>query len=47
MLAEMDEEFGITDLMESEFTTAKQERGYSSRDLHGLNVEHSQQEIKV
>lgn len=47
MLTEMDEEFGINDLMESEFAATKKEKGYTSRDLRGLNVEHSQDEIKV
>ena len=47
MLAEMDEEFGIGNLMASEFTAVKREKVYTSRDLRGLNVEHSQQSIKV
>ena len=39
MLAQMDEEFGISDLVEQEFGTKK---SYDSKDLTGLRVEHAQ-----
>uniref|UniRef100_A0A6I8SAK9 SART1, U4/U6.U5 tri-snRNP-associated protein 1 n=1 Tax=Xenopus tropicalis TaxID=8364 RepID=A0A6I8SAK9_XENTR len=37
LLAEMDEEFGVSNLVEEEFG---QKKHYSSRDLQGLTVEH-------
>ncbi|XP_075425917.1 U4/U6.U5 tri-snRNP-associated protein 1 [Ascaphus truei] len=37
LLAEMDEEFGVSNLVEEEFG---QKKKYSSRDLQGLTVEH-------
>lgn len=40
MLQQMDEEFGIGDLVEQEFGTKK---SYGSRDLTGLRVEHAQE----
>ncbi|CAH3182747.1 unnamed protein product, partial [Porites lobata] len=45
LLAEMDEEFGISDLVEEEFgsLTTPTRQVYSSRDLRGLKVEHSQE----
>ena len=39
MLQQMDEEFGIGDLVEEEFGTKKR---YGSKDLRGLRVEHGQ-----
>ncbi|CAI8042695.1 U4/U6.U5 tri-snRNP-associated protein 1 [Geodia barretti] len=41
MLAEMDEEFGVGDLVEG----AMQEKTYTSRDLKGLIVEHKEEEF--
>ncbi|KAG8563562.1 hypothetical protein GDO81_016131 [Engystomops pustulosus] len=38
LLAEMDEEFGVTNLVEEEFG---QKKAYSSQDLQGLTVEHN------
>ncbi|XP_069063948.1 U4/U6.U5 tri-snRNP-associated protein 1 [Pleurodeles waltl] len=39
LLQEMDEEFGVSNLVEKAFGQKKE--GYSSRDLQGLTVEHS------
>ena len=38
----MDEEFGISDLVEQEFGTKKT---YGSKDLTGLRVEHAQDQF--
>ncbi|CAH3113513.1 unnamed protein product, partial [Porites lobata] len=45
LLAEMDEEFGISDLVEEEVgsLTRPTRQAYSSRDLRGLKVAHSQE----
>nr|XP_014432294.1 U4/U6.U5 tri-snRNP-associated protein 1 [Pelodiscus sinensis] len=40
LLEEMDQEFGISSLVEEEFGQKKKDR-YSSRDLQGLTVEHT------
>lgn len=40
LLQEMDEEFGISHLVEEEFAQMKRD-SYSSHDLHGLTVEHA------
>ena len=45
LLAEMDEEFGIADLVSDELLK-KKEQAYSSRHLHGLTVEHKTDAIK-
>ncbi|OPJ75583.1 hypothetical protein AV530_017580 [Patagioenas fasciata monilis] len=39
LLEEMDQEFGVSTLVEEEFMRRKMER-YSARDLQGLTVEH-------
>ncbi|XP_076836519.1 U4/U6.U5 tri-snRNP-associated protein 1 [Brachyhypopomus gauderio] len=39
LLEEMDEEFGVSNLVEQEFAQSKKE-AYSSRDLKGLTVQH-------
>lgn len=39
LLEEMDEEFGVSSLVEQEFGQAKKD-AYTSRDLKGLNVQH-------
>ncbi|KAF7697228.1 U4/U6.U5 tri-snRNP-associated protein 1 [Silurus meridionalis] len=39
LLEEMDEEFGVSDLVEQEFAQSKKD-SYSSRDLKGLTVQH-------
>ncbi|XP_062821285.1 U4/U6.U5 tri-snRNP-associated protein 1 isoform X1 [Anolis carolinensis] len=41
LLEEMDQEFGISSLVEEEFGQKKKQVGYSSRDLKGLTVEHT------
>lgn len=47
LLSEMDEEFGISDLVEEEFGSLSRTRqpAYSSQDLRGLKVEHSQEQF--
>ncbi|KAL9958681.1 hypothetical protein ACROYT_G035730, partial [Oculina patagonica] len=49
LLAEMDEEFGISNLVEEELGSLSRPRqpGYSSRDLRGIKVEHSQEHFAV
>lgn len=46
MLEEMDEEFGIGNLVEQEFKGTKKEKNYSSRDLRGLKVEHDMESFR-
>ncbi|XP_077182061.1 U4/U6.U5 tri-snRNP-associated protein 1 isoform X3 [Paroedura picta] len=41
LLEEMDQEFGISSLVEEEFGQKKKQINYSSRDLKGLTVEHT------
>ncbi|KAL8183970.1 UNVERIFIED_CONTAM: U4/U6.U5 tri-snRNP-associated protein 1, partial [Gekko kuhli] len=41
LLEEMDQEFGISSLVEEEFGQNKKQVSYSSRDLKGLTVEHT------
>ncbi|NP_001079496.1 SART1, U4/U6.U5 tri-snRNP-associated protein 1 S homeolog isoform X1 [Xenopus laevis] len=43
LLAEMDEEFGVSNLVEEEFG---QKKHYNSRDLQGLTVEHKMNSFK-
>ncbi|RMX51409.1 hypothetical protein pdam_00012621, partial [Pocillopora damicornis] len=45
LLEEMDNEFGISDLMEEEFRSLSKSKKptYSSQDLRGIKVEHSQE----
>lgn len=45
LLEEMDEEFGISDLVEEEFGSHSRPKktAYSSQDLRGIKVEHSQE----
>ncbi|XP_057216875.1 U4/U6.U5 tri-snRNP-associated protein 1 [Triplophysa rosa] len=45
LLEEMDEEFGVSNLVEQEFAQEKQE-SYSSRDLRGLKVQHKMDSFK-
>ncbi|KAH3855507.1 U4/U6.U5 tri-snRNP-associated protein 1-like isoform X5 [Dreissena polymorpha] len=45
MLEEMDEEFGIANLVEEEFKTVKTKK-YSSKDLKGLKVQHDVSSFK-
>ncbi|XP_053334319.1 U4/U6.U5 tri-snRNP-associated protein 1 [Clarias gariepinus] len=45
LLEEMDEEFGVSDLVEKEFAQSKGE-AYSSRDLKGLTVQHKMESFK-
>ncbi|KAK3093097.1 hypothetical protein FSP39_011036 [Pinctada imbricata] len=44
MLEEMDQEFGVGNLIEEEFKDSKKQ--YSSRDLRGLRVEHDTERFK-
>nr|XP_020665929.1 U4/U6.U5 tri-snRNP-associated protein 1 [Pogona vitticeps] len=41
LLEEMDQEFGVSSLVEEEFGQQKKQVGYSARDLKGLTVEHT------
>ncbi|CAK8695653.1 U4/U6.U5 tri-snRNP-associated protein 1-like [Clavelina lepadiformis] len=46
-MSALDAEFGIGDLVEKELgSKVKQERGYTEKDLKGLNVEHSVESFK-
>ncbi|KAF4077310.1 hypothetical protein AMELA_G00206700 [Ameiurus melas] len=45
LLEEMDEEFGVSSLVEEEFAQSKQE-AYSSRDLKGLTVQHKMESFR-
>ncbi|XP_060792301.1 U4/U6.U5 tri-snRNP-associated protein 1 isoform X1 [Neoarius graeffei] len=45
LLEEMDEEFGVSNLVEQEFAQSKKE-AYSSRDLKGLTVQHKMESFK-
>ncbi|KAB5548783.1 hypothetical protein PHYPO_G00059570 [Pangasianodon hypophthalmus] len=45
LLEEMDEEFGVSNLVEQEFAQSKQE-AYSSKDLKGLTVQHKMESFK-
>ncbi|MCJ8740676.1 hypothetical protein PDJAM_G00061780 [Pangasius djambal] len=45
LLEEMDEEFGVSNLVEQEFAQSKQE-AYSSKDLKGLAVQHKMESFK-
>ncbi|KAL1252865.1 hypothetical protein QQF64_017558 [Cirrhinus molitorella] len=45
LLEEMDEEFGVSNLVEQEFAQEKKE-AYSSRDLKGLKVQHKMESFK-
>ncbi|KAA0720174.1 U4/U6.U5 tri-snRNP-associated protein 1 [Triplophysa tibetana] len=45
LLEEMDEEFGVSNLVEQEFKQEKRE-SYSSRDLRGLKVQHKMDSFK-
>ncbi|XP_017348517.1 U4/U6.U5 tri-snRNP-associated protein 1 [Ictalurus punctatus] len=45
LLEEMDEEFGVSNLVEQEFAQSKQE-AYSSRDLKGLTVQHKMESFR-
>ncbi|XP_057245375.1 U4/U6.U5 tri-snRNP-associated protein 1, partial [Malurus melanocephalus] len=44
LLEEMDQEFGVSSLVEEEFQRRRRER-YSARDLQGLTVEHDPNSI--
>lgn len=45
LLEEMDEEFGVSNLVEQEFAQSKKD-SYSSRDLKGLTVQHKMESFK-
>uniref|UniRef100_A0A8B9KII1 Spliceosome associated factor 1, recruiter of U4/U6.U5 tri-snRNP n=1 Tax=Astyanax mexicanus TaxID=7994 RepID=A0A8B9KII1_ASTMX len=45
LLEEMDEEFGVSNLVEQEFAQTKKD-AYSSRDLKGLSVQHKMESFK-
>lgn len=45
LLEEMDEEFGVSNLVEQEFAQRKKD-SYSSRDLKGLTVQHKMESFK-
>uniref|UniRef100_A0A4W4DYM5 U4/U6.U5 tri-snRNP-associated protein 1 n=1 Tax=Electrophorus electricus TaxID=8005 RepID=A0A4W4DYM5_ELEEL len=45
LLEEMDEEFGVSSLVEQEFAQSKKE-AYSSKDLRGLTVQHKMESFK-
>ncbi|KAI4887874.1 hypothetical protein NFI96_015083 [Prochilodus magdalenae] len=45
LLEEMDEEFGVSNLVEQEFAQSKKE-AYSSKDLKGLSVQHKMESFK-
>lgn len=47
LLEEMDEEFGLSGLIEQTVGNIKKEPEYSSKDLKGLTVQHKGSAFKV